>query len=140
MRLVAVSHTGQFSGAERVLVRALRAAVEEGWDVTCLSPDGPLATVLERAGVARRPLPELTLPPGPRLLAAVGLLVRWFRAVGPVRRASADADVVLANGLLALPVLRLDRTRARVPVAWLVHDVVVRPDRLRLLRRSGPAV
>lgn len=140
MRLVAVSHTGQFSGAERVLARALRAAVEQGWDVTCLSPDGPLATVLERAGLARRPLPELTLPPGPRLLAAVGLLLRWLRAVGPVRRASADADVVLANGLLALPVLRLDRTRARVPVAWLVHDVVVRPDRLRLLRRCAPAV
>lgn len=140
MRLVAVSHTGQCSGAERVLARVLRAAVENGWEVTCLSPDGPLVAILEDAGVDRRPVPELTLPSGPRLLAVLGLVLRWLRAVVPVRRASAGADVVLANGLLVLPVLRLARVRARAPAAWLVHDVVVRRDRLAMLRRCAPAV
>jgi glycosyltransferase involved in cell wall biosynthesis len=140
MRLVAVSHTGQASGAERVLIRVLRAAADEGWDVTCLSPDGPLVAVLEDAGLARRPIPELTLPGGPRLLAVAGLVVRWLRAVVTLRRACAGADVVLANGLLTLPALRLARVRRRVPVAWLVHDVVVRPDRLFLLRYCAPAV
>ena len=140
MRLVAVSHTGQSSGAERVLARVLRAAVENGWEVACLSPDGPLVAILEDAGVDRRPVPELTLPSGPRLLAFLGLVLRWLRAVVPVRRVSAGADVVLANGLLVLPVLRLARLRARVPAAWLVHDVVVRRDRLAMLRRCAPAV
>lgn len=140
MRLVAVSHTGQASGAERVLTRALRAAVEQGWDVTCLSPDGPLVAALEGAGVSRRPLPELTLPSGPRLVAFLRLVLRWLRATVPLRRESAGADVVLANGLLVLPALRLARVRERVPVAWLVHDVVVDPVRLRLLRRCARAV
>lgn len=140
MRLVAISHTGQASGAERVLVRALGEAVELGWEVSCLSPDGPLVSLLADAGVDRRRSPELTLPRGPRHLAVLALFLRWLRAVGSVRRASVDADVVVVNGLLALPVLRLARAGLRVRVAWLVHDVIVRPDRLALLRRCAPAV
>jgi glycosyltransferase involved in cell wall biosynthesis len=49
-----------------------------------------------------------------------------------VRAAARDADVVLSNGILALPALTLARPAA--PVAWLVHDVVHRRDWRLLLR------
>lgn len=140
MRLVAVSHTGLVSGAERVLIRVLHAARDEGWDVSCLAPDGSLATALEELGVTRHRIPDLTLPTGLRAFAFLRLVASWVRAVTPLRRAGDGADVVLVNGLLALPALRLARLRGRVPVAWLVHDLVVRRDRLALLRRCLPAV
>ncbi len=59
-------------------------------------------------------------------------LLRWITAARRVRRAARGADVVLVNSLGALPVVRLARPRA--PVVWLAHDVLVRPDRLRLYR------
>lgn len=132
MRLLAVSHTGFSSGAERVMLRALEAAVDEGWEVACLSPDGPLTASLQAAGVEQLPFPDLMLPKGRRLIARARLLARWFRAAISLRRSAAGADVVVVNGLLALPAIRLGRPRC--PVVWLVHDVVVRRDRLAVLR------
>ncbi len=51
-RMVALSGTGQVSGAERVLVRALVAATEAGWRVSCLAPPGRMTEELAGAGVA----------------------------------------------------------------------------------------
>ncbi|HEX2064378.1 MAG TPA: glycosyltransferase family 4 protein, partial [Acidimicrobiales bacterium] len=137
-RLLAVSHTGRASGAEVVLVRTLAHAAGRGWDVACASGPGPLVDRLGEAGVRHVPIPELTLPAGSRPLAGTVLAGRTMAAALLLRSACAQADVVVSNGLLALPALRLARPRA--PVAWVVHDVIRRPDRLRVLRLACPVV
>lgn len=137
-RLLAVSHTGLHSGAERVLGRVLAAAAAAGWSVRCHVPDGPFAVALRRSGVETLPLPDLKLPEGPRSRGAAVLLLRAVRAARLLRTSSRDADLVLVNGLLSLPAVRL--ARLRTPVAWLVHDVVARPDWRALLRVTGKAV
>ncbi len=137
-RLLAVTSTGQVSGAERVLVRVLRSAADDGWDVACAHPAGELGRTLAESGIETVTLPELGLAAGPRPVALVRTLARWVVAARRVRRAARAADVVLVNSLPALPVLRL--ARVRPPVVWLAHDVVVRPDRLRLYRWCRPAL
>ena len=137
-RLLAVTSTGQVSGAERVLVHVLEAASRAGWEVLCAAPGGPLADELAAAGVHHLDLPELGLAPGSRAVAYARTLSHWVRAAGVVRQAAGSADLVLANALTALPVVRL--ARPRPPVAWLAHDVVVRPDRLRMFRLCRPAL
>lgn len=143
-RLVAVTSTGQVSGAERVLLRTLAAAVDAGWSVTCLCPDGPLAEQLRETGARHVVIPELNLASGSKPRAALTTLARWVRASRALRVAVRSADVVLANALLSLPAVRLARLplagRRRVPAIWLAHDVVVAPSRLRLYRWSSVAL
>lgn len=134
-KLVAVCPTGIRSGAENVLVDYLIAA-QETWDVVCLAPNGDLAERLASVGVSRIQIPELKLADGNRNLAAAKMSGNWVRAVPILRRAAADADVVVVNGLMALPAVRLARLSAFV--CWLVHDVVVRSD-LDAVVRSGAA-
>lgn len=137
-RLLAVSHTGLFSGAERVLVDHLEAARAAGWTVTAASPPGTLTDALVERAVPVAALPDLKLGGGPRPVAAAAMVARWVPAARVLRRAARGADVVLVNGLLALPAARLARLDA--PVAWLVHDVVVRRDLELMARFGAPAV
>ncbi len=130
-RMVALTGTGQVSGAERVLVRALVAATEAGWQVSCLAPPGRMTEELAGAGVAHVPVPELA-PSG------LGTAARWMAAAGSLRAEAARADLVLVNSLNALPAARLARCRA--PVVWLAHDVLLRGDRLRAFRWCRPAL
>ncbi|WP_148611765.1 glycosyltransferase family 4 protein [Nocardioides rubriscoriae] len=136
-RLVALTSTGQVSGAERVLLRTLAAAVAAGWDVECLAPAGPLEAQVAATGARHREIPELGLA-GRSPVAVLRTLVRWLRTAWLLRRTARGADVVLVNSLLALPALRLaGRTP---PAAWLAHDVVVAPGRLRLYRLCRSAL
>ncbi len=142
--LVAITSTGQVSGAERVLLRTLTAAVADGWDVTCVCPDGPFAEQLVETGARHAVIPELNLAGGPKPVAALVTILRWLRAARALRRAARTADVVLANALLSLPTVRLARLhrlgKRRVPALWLAHDVVVAPGRLRLYRWCSTAL
>lgn len=137
-RLLAVSPTGLSSGAERVLVAHLAAARERGWTVTVACPPGPLTDALAGLDVPVTPLPELKLGEGPRPAAAAAMAARWVPAARALRRAARRSDVVVVNGVLALPAVRL--ARVDVPVAWLVHDVVVRRDLALVARLGAPAV
>lgn len=137
-RLLAVSHTGLQSGAERVLSRLLARAEHEGWAVTCCLPAGPFAETLRGQGVTTVPIPNLKLPVGPRPLAGLLLLLRTLRAALVLRRAARDVDVVVVNGLLGLPSVRL--ARVRPPVLWLVHDIVHKDSWVRLLQVVRGAV
>ena len=133
-----MSHTGLFSGAEAVLARVVEAAADDGWTVVCLTPDGALAKRLGTRGIATRPLPELKLPGGPQLWGLGVLGLRSALAALRLRRVARRADLVLVNGILALPALRL--ARPRPPAAWLVHDVIHRRDWKRLLAVCAGAV
>ncbi len=132
-RLVAVVNSSLMSGAERVLVRYLRALAAEGWTVSCCSPAGPLATELDRLGIETIEVPELKPGTGSRLGGLLRLAWDELVAARPIRGAASAADVVLVNALMALPAVGLARPRA--PVVWLVHDVV----RRRELRAAGRA-
>ncbi len=137
-RLLAVSHTGLFSGAERVLLHYATAAREAGWSVSVATPAGTMDETMRAAGFVTSALADLKLGDGPRPVAAARLAARWVPAARQLRRIGGDADVVLVNGLLALPAARLARLRA--PLCWLVHDVVVRNDLEMIVRGSAGAV
>ncbi|GAA5141893.1 hypothetical protein GCM10023340_04410 [Nocardioides marinquilinus] len=134
--LLAVAGTGQVSGAERVLVRAVEAALAAGWRVVCAAPPGPLTERLAEAGAEVVALPELGLAAGSRPVALARTLARWARAARRLRRASRGLDVVLLNAWSALPAARLAWPRRRPhpapAVAWLAHDVLTRPDRVQV--------
>ncbi|MCW2816294.1 MAG: hypothetical protein JWN84_3749 [Nocardioides sp.] len=138
LRLVTLNSTGQVSGAERVLVRTVAAAVADGWEVECLSPPGPLVAEVVAAGAHHREVPDLVMARGRAPVAIVVTLLRWLQAAWRLRRAARRADVVLVNTLTALPALRLSRTST--PSAWLAHDVVVARSRLALYRACRSAL
>lgn len=138
MRLVAVSPTGLFSGAEQVLLRLLAAGSAAGLDISCTCPAGPLAERLAGMGAAAVAIPDLKLPPGPAPVALGQLGQRQLRAAVTLRRHVRVGDVVLINGLMALPAVWPLRRRARL--VWLVHDVIIRSDRLAILRAFGRTV
>lgn len=130
--LLAVNHTRLHSGAERVLGRMLEAAVEAGWEVSLCAPAGPLTSAMAGAGVACVDIAELKPSGKGRLRALASLALDEVRAGSIIGRAAAQADVVVVNGLMALPAVA--RARPRAPVCWLVHDVPVRRS-LRIVAR-----
>lgn len=136
--LLAVNHTRLYSGAERVLARMLEAAVDDGWAVMVCAPDGPLTDTLGRAGVDVVTIPELKPGGRGRVRALARLAADEVRAGSIIRRAGAGADVVLVNGLMALPAVA--RARPSAPVCWLVHDVPVRRSLRAVAHLTAPVV
>jgi glycosyltransferase involved in cell wall biosynthesis len=135
--LVAINPAAVGGGAEKVLVRLLVAARGAGWRVETVVPDGPFATELNAIGIVSTSIPELKLPSGPRIVALARAVARSVRAGRRIRQVARHADVVICNGVLALPAVRAARIGA--PVAWLVHDVIARRDwtlMARVFRRA----
>jgi glycosyltransferase involved in cell wall biosynthesis len=66
------------------------------------------------------------------------VLARSIYGAFRLRRLARDADVVLVNGVNALVPLRL--AGVKVPRIYYVHDVVVRADRVAVMRFGAPAV
>jgi glycosyltransferase involved in cell wall biosynthesis len=137
-RLLAVNPTGLRSGAELVLLRLAQTARRSGWDVAAATPDGEFAGDLERAQIRREQLPDLKLGARSRALAATAAPVQTVRAALVLRRVARDADVVVVNGVLALPAVRL--ARLRCPVVWMVHDIIARRSRRLLIRGSAAGI
>lgn len=138
MKLLAVAPTGEMSGAERVLLRYLQHACAAAVDVTCLLPTGKFSDELARAGIPTLELPPQAVPAGPRAVAYGRLPGRWLTAARRIRAAAAGHDLVVVNGFLALPAVRLARPAA--PVGWLVHDVVRKREWLTVMRLCAPGV
>ena len=137
-RLLAVNHTGLVSGAEVVMLRMLAGASRRGWATSVAIPDGPLTEKTAALGAERVSIPDLMLPAGPAPVAATVLARRCLTAAWRLRRASQGVDLVVANGLRVLPVLRL--ARLPVPVVWLAHSVVDRPRWKLMLKASQSAL
>jgi glycosyltransferase involved in cell wall biosynthesis len=137
-RLAVVSPTGLMSGAEAVLVRVVRAAVESRWQVEAACPAGPLGDALRTAGARVDAIPDLKLPAGPLAMALARWAWRTLRAAPTLHSLARRSDLVLVNGIFALPALRIARPRS--PVAWLVHDVLRKRSWVAVLRAGGAAV
>ena len=90
--------------------------------------------------------PELLRPGGALARAGPKLLVRWLQAGARLRRALPGADIVVLNGVHALPPAAFSQLFKRRPaVVLVVHDIIQRSDRallVRLLRwcASGGAI
>lgn len=137
-RLLVVSPTALMGGAEIVLMRLVTAAARDGWRVQAACPDGPLVGALEKAGARLAgSIPDLKLRSGPKLWALARLALHTARASRILRVLCRNADVVLVNGIFALPALRI--AQPQTPVVWLPHDVV-RTSRWRAVVRAGERV
>ena len=146
--------TPELSGAERVLLRYLTRARAEGWQITVLAPGERFVHELAGAQASAEPtpgpvvaatqLPDLTAPAGSRALARLRVVTRYVRAAREIRRLAGAADVIVVNGFLALPAVRLAHLTGRagrsVPVVWLVHDVIHRPGWRLVLRACSAAI
>jgi glycosyltransferase involved in cell wall biosynthesis len=135
--LLAVNPSGVGYGAESVLLRVLDAARRAGWHPVVASPDGPFAERVSAAGFEHVALPFLKLPGGPRSIGVVRAVVAAARAARRLR-AVRPVDVVIGNGLLTLPALRLARLRR--PTILFVHDVIARRDWRVMVRACSRAV
>ncbi len=140
LRVLGVSASPLLSGAERVLLRCARLggrSQEARW--TIASPPGPFADAVTAEGIDHLPLPDLKLGQGRRAAAGARLAGNNLRAAITLRRLVSRFDVVVVNSVMALPAARLGIPRD-VPVVWLVHDVITRPDLRRVVQVSKPGV
>ncbi|NNF54783.1 MAG: glycosyltransferase family 4 protein [Acidimicrobiales bacterium] len=138
MKVVAVSHTGLLSGAERVLLGQLNHLVSLGHDVTLACADGPLADEASITGLTVERIRELKPGRGPRVLALVGLAFNHAMTARPLRRLAQNADVVLFNSALALPAT--GGRHLGPPTGLFIHDVMIQSDRKAILRLFHTAV
>ena len=138
MKILAVSHTGLLSGAERVMLGQLSHALAEGHNVTLACAEGPLAAEASSEGITVATIRELKPGPGPRPLALAGLALNHALTVRPLRKLARTADLVLFNSALALPATG-GRHLGR-PTGLCIHDVMIRSDRKAILRLFRGAV
>lgn len=147
--LILLAHTGNVSGAEKMLLAVVGEARRTGRAVTVLCPTGALADALP-AEVRHVPIPDLGLGGqggAARLVAAGRMLARWALAARTLRRTArpgpgGDRPVVIVNSLFALPAARLARRGGALPdgVSWLVHDAVPGGRQRAVVRLGLPAV
>lgn len=131
-RVIGIVPGSLVSGAEAVLLRDLAAARRAGWEVRVACSDGPFVDRARAAGIERVAIPDLRLDDGHRALAFARLARRAVAAGRVLRRALRPGEVVLANGLNVLPATALVARTHRV--VYFGHDVLIRQDRLALLR------
>lgn len=131
-RVIGIVPGSLVSGAEAVLLRDLAAARRAGWEVRVACSDGPFVDRARAAGIARIAIPDLRLDDGHRALAFARLARRAVAAGRVLRRALRPGEVVLANGLNVLPATAFVARTHRV--VYFGHDVLIRQDRLALLR------
>ena len=131
-RVVVLCHTALYSGAEVVLERFVRAAVESGWRMTILVPEGPARDRFAATGAVIREGPDLRLPSGPKLLGSANRALVSLVAARLLRKEAHQADLVLVNGIHSLPALAV--ARVRIPSVWFLHQVITSRFRLALVR------
>lgn len=136
-RILYVNHTGQLSGAERVLIDTLRTLDRSRYEpvVTCPAQGGLASEVLAldvewlqlakvRARFSWRP--DRIFKALPSLFETVFALRRHIRAIVP--------DLIHANSVRAGLVASLAAVGTRTPVIWHVHDTLPQHPVSTLLR------
>ncbi|MBY6412161.1 glycosyltransferase family 4 protein [Rhodococcus sp. BP-252] len=139
--IVFIAHTGQVSGAEKVLLNLVDEAETAGHRAVVACPTGRLSESLPD-GVRHIAIPELSLG-GERGLArgvaACRLVGRWLaagRSVRPIVRSPGTSTVV--NSLFALPVARVAGPKRGA--SWLVHDTMTSAKQKAVVALSKPAI
>lgn len=126
-RILYVNHTGNMSGAEKVLVEILRGLDYGRYEPAVICPSqGALAAEVLGLGVEQHPLQPITA----RFARRPDLLLRSiapiFRAVVELRKTirTLAPDLIHANSVRAGIVATLAATGTGKPVIWHVHDTL----------------
>jgi glycosyltransferase involved in cell wall biosynthesis len=128
-RILYINHTGNVSGAERVLVSMLRSLDRAEYEpfVSCPA-EGDLQRLVEQESIQCLTIPSIharfTLRPG-RLLRYAWSLCRALAAIRKTIR-EIEPDIVHANTLRAGIAATLASTGASQTVIWHVHDILPR--------------
>ena len=143
MRILYVNHTGNVSGAERVLVDVLKGLDRNRYEPVLLCPsEGRLGAEIRALDVAWKPLPTVgarfSLRPD-RLLRAVASM---GKAVVALRRQIGELkpDLVHANTIRSGILATLATLGRGTPVVWHVHDILPKHPlsaAIRLFARSS---
>ena len=120
------------SGAESVLLRDMIAARAAGWTIRIACSDGPLEERLRLEGIERVPIPDLRLGEGHRKFAFARAALNAARAAFALRRQLHRGEIIVANSINVLAATALVSRKRRV--LYIGHDVLIRKDRLLLLR------
>lgn len=128
-RIVYYNHTGQVSGAERVLLNMLRVLDTNRYEASVVCPDnGDLANLVKEAGFVCGQVPyaaaRFTTSPGKLLKYAMSLL----RTVTSMRELfnRTDPDVIHANSVRAGLIATVATIGTGKKIFWHVHDTLPR--------------
>lgn len=126
MKILFYNHTGQVSGAERVLLLILAQLKRDQFDAQLLSPEGELQNNAKADGVRCRSVAQLNA----RFTWRPGLLFSYFvsfiSVMNQVRRSVRESkpDLIHANSIRAGLVISAATLGLGVPIIWHVHDVL----------------
>ena len=129
MKILFYNHTGNVSGAERVLLMILKGVDRQVFDPVVLCPtEGRLTEIAREAGAGIIPIDQLRA----RFTWRVDRLLRYLASfVGVIRTArsvvlSEAPDIIHANSIRAGLVMSAATVGLKVPVVWHAHDILPR--------------
>jgi L-malate glycosyltransferase len=129
LKILFYNHTGQVSGAERVLLMILKKLDRQGFEAVVLCPsDGRLTEMVREVGAGIIHINSLTA----RFTWRVDQLVKYLASfVGVIRAARSIVlreapDFVHANSIRAGLVMSAATAGLKIPVIWHAHDVLPR--------------
>lgn len=129
MKILFYNHTGQVSGAERVLLLVLARINTSRFAPLVICPAaGPLKKMVNDLGVPCADVKDLQARFTWRVDRLVGYLGSFWRLVRQVRQQAitVDPDLIHANSVRAGLVATAATIGLGVPVVWHVHDMLPR--------------
>jgi len=125
-RILYVNHTGNVSGAEKVLVEILRG-LDERYEPFVICPsEGGLAAEVLQLGVEQYPLQPITARFAGRPDQVLRSIAPIFKAVAGLRKKIKilAPDLIHANSIRAGIIATLAAVGTGKPVIWHVHDTL----------------
>ena len=129
MKILFYNHTGQVSGAERVLLMILARLDQNRFDPLVICPDqGPLLSMATNLGVAAQSVPALEARFTWRVDRLLRYLKSFFSVIRQLRRrvVSLKPDLIHANSIRAGLVATAATFGLGTRVAWHLHDLLPR--------------
>lgn len=143
VRILYVNHTGQVSGAERVLLNMVRGLDKAHYEPVVACPEGQLAQILRAEGIAHLAIPAVQARFSSRLDHFWKAMLSVGRSVLAARRVvfRLQPEIVHANTVRAGIVASLASAGTRTKLIWHVHDTLPRhpiSTAIRLLALVSP--
>lgn len=129
MKILFYNHTGQVSGAERVLLMILTRLDQNRFDHLVICPDqGPLLRMATNLGVAVQSVPALDARFTWRVDRLLRYLKSFFLVIRQLRRrvVSLKPDLIHANSIRAGLVATAATVGLGTRVVWHLHDLLPR--------------
>jgi L-malate glycosyltransferase len=129
MKILFYNHTGKVSGAERILLLALKRLNRDRFEplVVCPSTD-TLAEEVERLGIPCRTLDQLEARFTLRVDFLIKYLFSFYQTIKQLRGriSEANPDLIHANSVRAGLVALAASVGSGIPVCWHLHDEMPR--------------